>query len=85
MATSSYDRFRLRFGTPVRIKPGLVRKPWEWIGHIQQISGDIACVSWRVVLPGTGGKRPITNRNLNDLEVLDGIGPSSGDELQAQS
>lgn len=85
MTTSNYDRFRLKFGTPVRIKPGRVRKPWEWIGHIQQVSGNIACISWRVVLPGTDGKRPVTNRHLSDLEILDGVIPNAGDELQAES
>jgi hypothetical protein len=85
MTTSNYDRFRLKFGTPVKVRPGLARKPWEWIGHIQQVSGNIACVSWRVVLPGTDGRRPVTNRHLNDLEILDESVPGSCDELQARS
>ena len=85
MTTSNCDRFKLKFGTPVKVKSGLARKPWEWIGHIQQISGNIACVSWRVVLPGTDGRRPVTNRHLSELEILDGVIPGNGDELRAQS
>lgn len=77
-----YDRLHLRFGTPVRIKRGIVRKPWEWIGYIQQISGDVARVSWRAPVPGTDGGRPVTNRNLNDLEILDGILPNEVEAIR---
>ena len=71
MPTLTNDRPQFRFGTPVRIKAGVMRKPWEWIGNVEIVSGNMASIAWRVALPGMNGKRPVTMRRLNDLEFLD--------------
>lgn len=71
MLTSPRDRNHFRFGTAVRIKSGVMRKPWEWIGIVEIVSGNMASVAWRVTLPGMNGKRPVTLRRLDDLEILE--------------
>lgn len=76
MTNLFYNRFRIKYGTPVRVKRGVGRKPWEWIGNVKMVSGDMAAVAWRVIVPGTDGKRPVTLRRLEELEVLDGMLPS---------
>lgn len=71
MLTASRDRNHFKFGTAVRLKSGVMRKSWEWIGNVEIVSGNMASIAWRVVLPGMNGKRPVTLRRLNDLEILE--------------
>jgi hypothetical protein len=80
MTTSRQDRPWFRYGAAVRVKHGLARKPWEWIGTIQLVSGDVASVAWRVILPGTDGSRPVSCRSLDELEPVEASLPG-GREL----
>lgn len=75
MTTNKIDRSRWKFGASVRVKKGVARKPWEWIGQIQLISGDVAAVMWRVMVPGSEGY-PITQRSIHELELVEAVGVS---------
>jgi hypothetical protein len=65
------------FGAIVKVRKGFSRKPWEWIGNIQLISGDMAEILWRVIPPGSNGKHPVSRRRMVELELVGGE-PVSG-------
>ncbi len=65
------------YGAIVKVKKGLSRKPWEWIGNIQLISGDMVEILWRVIPPGGDGKHPVSRRRVVELELVCGD-PASG-------
>ena len=83
MTNLFYNRFRIKYGTPVRVKRGVGRKPWEWIGNVKMVSGDMAAVAWRVIVPGTDGKRPVTLRGLRNWKSLTVCCPAIWKTLQA--
>jgi len=70
MITANEDDRRFRYGDAVKVRAGFLRKPWEWIGSVQMISGNKVAVTWRMILPGNSGARPITYRTRDELELV---------------